>query len=452
MNQKDYVNLGQAILEMSQEYFFQESFKQLYPKKSEQELTEFWNKSIPTETGCIQDVIKDIEEGFLQGLTGVINPKFMGYILTRPVPESHLLDTLVNATHATPGATHLAMSATLIERCTIRWISQETHLKNFNGLYTSCGSISNLVALKCARDKKANRNRGIQSNIILYVSDETHYSIFRAWDILGCGIGNVRQYRNDNLEDLKLLIQKDLDKGYVPAAIVCHIGTTNTGKIEALAPIKNIAHEYGLWLHIDGAYGAAVLLLDEFQHLRKSAKQADSINIDLHKWFGMPAGTSIIYLNNKHSFIESFQFSADFIDFQNMNCDLMDQCQMGIEGTRRFYGLRVYAALKLIGFNEIKKRIKNSLNLAKLLENELKICSKIKVINSVDLSVVNFTIIGYTNFQLQELAYELYQKNIAFLTYTTCNEVGCLRCAIVNYETTENDIYNLVSSIRTKIE
>ncbi|GEM_PF-6928536 len=444
---ENYNKLSEEITKISNEYFFKESFNEIHPKKSEEELIAFWNKELP-KTGCsIEEVINDIKEGFMTGITGIANPNFLGYVLARPVPESHAFDMLANATHATPGATHLSVSATLIERCTLRWFAEAMNISEFRGMFTNCGSVSNLIALKCARDQMISRDKGITKPIVVYGSEESHYSLRRAWDVLGGGIEQVRTFKSNKLDELKDKIREDRENGYLPIAIMGNLGTTNTGEIEPIKELLEICKQEKLWFHIDGAYGAPILFRKEYSYLQEFVQQADSINIDPHKWIGMPAGTSSIYLNFKHSFLKSFACGAQFLDFQNMDCDTDDQCQMGIEGTRRFYGLRVWGALKLLGFKKIQYRIRESMRLAQYLAEKLREIPEVEVLNKVELSVVTFAIRGFDNRGLMLLTKRLFERNEAFITVTKVHEKDALRCCIIDYEITEESLNGVVKAL-----
>lgn len=179
---------------------------------------------------------------------------------------------------------------------------------------------------------------------------------------------------------------------------------------------------------------------------------ADSFNLDLHKWMGMPVGTSIVYVSKRYSYLNSFSFDQVFLDYQNMEYNLRDQCQMGIEGTRRLYGLRVWAALSLIGFDNIKQNIIKSLDIAEYLKLKLSEVNKVEVIENTGLTVVLFKIIGYNKNKLHNLTKDLYKEEVVFITVSEYKKQPVLRCCISNFETSSKDVDYVVERIAQYIE
>lgn len=444
----EYRNFALEISKLAEQYFFDDSLSELFPRKSEEELTAFWRMPVPMSGSSITEVLEQLKEGYLSGLTGIGNPKFFGYILTRPVPESHAFDLLANATHSSPGAASLAMSATLIERCVLRWFSEVLHIFDHHGLFTSSGTISNLTALKCARDQMVSRRSGIVGRMIIYGSKESHFSLQRSWDVLGCGVDNIRLIDPRRTDTLREQIKQDRRNGCIPVAIMGNLGSTNTGTIEPLHEMLEIANEEGLWFHIDGAYGGHVLMLEEFSNLRSVVNRADSFTLDPHKWIGIPMGTSIVFLNNRHSFHNSFSSDVVFLEYKNIDLEMPDQYQMGLEGTRNFYGLRTWGAIILLGFNTIMERVRESIRLAKYFAAKLSEIPGIRVLNEPQLSVVTYSIDGFSHAELLKFTRIMFRENIAFMTVTAVDEIPAVRCAIISYELTEDMIDEVIDQIQ----
>ena len=154
--------------------------------------------------------------------------------------------------------------------------------------------MANFVALKCARDAELGhdvREHGVREHgpVALYASTEAHVVIRRAADMLGLGAASVRAVPIDGAqrmrpEALEAAIRRDLESGVRPIAVVATACTTTTGSIDPLPAVAAVAQEHGLWLHVDAAYGGAVVLSDELRGLLDGVERADSIAIDPHKW------------------------------------------------------------------------------------------------------------------------------------------------------------------------
>jgi cyclopropane fatty-acyl-phospholipid synthase-like methyltransferase len=285
----------------------------------------------------------------------------------------------------------------------------------------------------------------------MYASRNSHYSCKRAWDILGGGESGVREFDVDSLDELRSRIQDDRESGRLPVAIMGTLGTTNTGEIEPLDRLSEIAAEERLWLHIDGAYGGGVLMLEEFAWLHEAVNRADSFSFDPHKWLGMPMGTGTVFLNAKHSFQKSFSFSAVFTDHQTFTSVIPDQCQMSIQGTRQLPGLRVWGAIRLLGFAEIKRRIRRTIALAQFLVKLLERHPNFQVLAHGQLSVVVFTVKGFDYEALLRLLKELAVNDEAFLTLTQVKDVWGIRATIISADTTEADLEFIVERIVNRV-
>ena len=451
MDQAEYRDAVAEITKLAEEYFFHTSLRRIAPRKSDEKLIEFWSMPDPDEGISMMEICEELRSGFLDGLTGIINPKFLGYILTRPVPEAHAFDLLANATHASPGVAHLTASGILIERCVLRWLATRMGIPTFSGMFTTGGCESTLIALKCARDQCVSRVNGITTPIVIYTSHSSHYSCKRAWDILGGGEGGVREFDVSSLAELPRQIQRDRESGVLPVAIMGTLGTTNTGEIEPLQRLSEIATAEGLWLHIDGAYGGGVLMLEEFAWLHDAVNRADSFSFDPHKWLGMPMGTGTVFLNDKHSFLKSFSFSAVFTDHQTFTSVIPDQCQMSIQGTRQLPGLRVWGAIRLLGFAEIKRRIRRTITLAKFLVSLLESNPIFKILSREELSVVVFTVKGFDQEAILSLLQQLAVNDEAFLTLTKVDDVWGIRATIISADTTEKDLEYIVERIVSRV-
>jgi aromatic-L-amino-acid decarboxylase len=193
------------------------------------------------------------------------SPRFFGYVFGSGEPVGALGEFAASVLHQNATAWRSAPAAVAIERTVIRWLADAVGCSGFSGSLTLGGSSANLMGLCMAREAKAPANQtGVHGGVI-YCSTEAHMSIPKAAALLGLGHDAVRLIAVDEAfqmrtEDLRREITQDLQNGMVPIAVVASAGTTATGSIDPLSKIADICHEFGLWLHVDGAYGALAAL------------------------------------------------------------------------------------------------------------------------------------------------------------------------------------------------
>src|ERR1051326_6744821 len=180
-----------------------------------------------------------------------------------------------------------------LERLTIDWIRQILGFDaSAGGLFVSGGSMANLVALAAARQAVRSTSKSISKNesaLRMYASSETHFSIAKAAALLGIGRDHVQHVAVDEhfkirTDDLVTKITADLEAGYVPFCVVANAGTVNTGAVDPLTEVREIADRFQLWMHVDGSYGAFAVLAESAKKLFAGMERADSIALDPHKW------------------------------------------------------------------------------------------------------------------------------------------------------------------------
>jgi len=179
-----------------------------------------------------------------------------------------------------------------------------------NGIFCPGGSISNLLALNVARYWKFPevKSEGMHAapKMAFFACEFAHYSILKGCQILGVGKKGLFEVKGDsrgcmNPDELRISIQSAIDQGYVPTCVVTTAGTTVFGAYDDIEAMSAIAKEFGMWLHVDGAWGGSVILTTEFSSLMKGMPLADSITWNPHKLMGIPQQCSALILHSRHS-------------------------------------------------------------------------------------------------------------------------------------------------------
>src|SRR4030095_3291968 len=224
------------------------------------------------------------------------HPRMFGYVQSPGTPIAAFADLLASTLNANLTVWRSAPAPVELERLTIDWIRQ---ILGFNaeagGLFVSGGSMANLAALAAARQTRGDSSGRFR----IYASSETHFSIAKAAAVLEIGRENVRHVAVDErfrmrTDDLVAQITADLETGYVPLCVVANAGTVNTGAVDPLSEIRQIADRFQLWMHVDGSYGAFAILADSARKLFAGIERGDSIALDPHKWLYLPVDVGCV--------------------------------------------------------------------------------------------------------------------------------------------------------------
>ena len=220
------------------------------------------------------------------------NGRFFGYVLGSGEPVAATADLMASILNQNVTAWRSGPAAVMIEKTVVKWLAQAIGCPEFRGYLTGGGSVANLMGLAMAREAIAPANeRGVTAGAVVYASQEVHMSIPKSVALLGIGREHLRliptdsSLRMDTVE-LERQIAKDKAAGRIPMAVVASAGTVNTGAIDPLEKIAEIAHRNGAWFHIDGAYGALAAIAERGSF--DGLELADSISLDPHKWLYQP--------------------------------------------------------------------------------------------------------------------------------------------------------------------
>lgn len=322
------------------------------------------------------------------------DPKYTCFI---PGPASKiawLADMMTNLVNRFAGSFMNFPTGALIEQETLRWLADKAGFgENASGLFVSGGSMANLTALIAARDKCLgydNITRGVA-----YVSEQTHSSVLKALRIIGIPNERIRILPVDEAyrmvpETLERQIRKDQLEKLVPFVVIASAGTTNTGGIDPFAPLADIAKKYGLWLHVDGAFGASVLLSDTHRHLLDGIERADSLAWDGHKWLFQNFASGIVLVRDKQDLLNSFSVRAEYLTDLEQRDEIYNPSELGIELTRPSRGLKLWFTLQVAGAKAMGEAIDAGFERAELFEAELRKNPKVEIVTPAHMAIVNF--------------------------------------------------------------
>lgn len=345
------------------------------------------------------------------------NPGFSSFITTGATTASTLATTAASV--ASPQR-YMSTAFNFLEELSLQWMAEMFDIPHMKGVYSSGGSVANLIALGGARqhafekvgcDPAAN---GIDRPSSIYASEECHHTIQRSGGVLGIGRRAIKPIACDSKGHMKTdtllaAIEKDVQNGVLPIAIVANAGTTNTGAIDPLLEIGKIARDKGIWFHIDGAYGLPGILDERIKPLYEGLQYADSVIVDPHKWLGASVGVAATFVRNRDYLLRAFtQEPADYLEGSASQSEI-DQTNnlstkiehslddfgipyfdYGVELSAPCRGVVVWAMLKEIGVSGMRARVVRHNNMAKHISAFANQHPHLEVLSEPTLSICCF--------------------------------------------------------------
>jgi aromatic-L-amino-acid decarboxylase len=309
----------------------------------------------------------------------------------------------------------------------------------------------------------------------VYASEEVHMSIAKAADILGFGRDQVRVVPCDSrlrmeVSALRQRIESDSKEGLRPFCVVASAGTVNTGAVDPLEKVADIAHEFDLWFHVDGAYGAPGILDPGKRQLFDGLERADSVSLDPHKWLYVPVDAGCLLFRDEATVKAAFNTDeADYIKVHGLTDDeTFAYWDYGVELSRRFRALKVWLTLRYYGVKRIAAAIAEDIALAEYLGEVVAAAEDFELMAPVELSICCFRYVPAPIKKRMTTAYadELFEINRkldavneqilslvqkggrAYVSNATVNGRFALRACITNFRTTKADIDETVAVVR----
>jgi aromatic-L-amino-acid/L-tryptophan decarboxylase len=324
------------------------------------------------------------------------SPGFMGYVPGGGQVVAAMGALLASVTNPFIAHAHASPTMVAVEDSVIAWLCEEFGLPvgRASGIFTSGGSISALTAIVAAR---ASRLPEDFSHHTIYVSADTHRSATKAARAAGFADAAVRvlpvdSSRRCDVGALRTEIERDLRRGWKPFMVVATAGSTDTGAIDPLADIADVAARHGIWMHVDGCYGGLFHLTDRGRRRMAGIEAADSIAVDPHKAFSIPAGCGCLLVRERDTLRAAFSDSHEHCYLRDTPEDdgMIDYADHSLELTRPFGGLQLWLPLQTFGVEAFRGHLDEKLDLARELADVISDCPQLELPWPVDLSVVAF--------------------------------------------------------------
>lgn len=323
-----------------------------------------------------------------------------------------------------------------------------------NGTFPTGGSMSNYMALIMARDFKhpAIRYEGADGRLIAYSSVESHYSNGKNASFAGIGRNNVRYIDADERgrmlpAKLEEQILEDQEKGYVPAFVNATAGTTVLGAFDPIDELADICEKYGIWLHVDGAYGGSVIFSEKYRHLVKGLERSDSFCYNAHKMFGTPLTCSILLVKDKKYLYNSFSNDANYL--YQTDGDDFNLGKTSFQCGRRNDALKFWTLWKAIGSEGLEKLIDHQFYLADSARSYITDHPDYQLYSFEDSISVCF---NYQGIDAITLCTALYEQQATMVGYGSFKGDTFLRLVTINANNEKEDILNFFDLLESFVK
>ncbi len=335
-------------------------------------------------------------------------PGYLAYIPGGGLYHSALADLIADSVNRFTSIWTPAPGLAQIEAVAVRWLCEIVgYPDNALGLLTTGGSLANFTAIFTARRERLPEN--FLSGTI-YVSDQVHHSIQKAAILAGFPISAVREIASDGeyrmrLDHLEERISADRAAGKQPLMIVGSAGTTNTGAVDDLDGLADIAAREDLWFHVDAAYGGFFMLTARGRAALSGLERSDSLSLDPHKGMFLPYGTGSLLVRDGETLARAHAVAADYLPTMQDDPDFVDFSEISPELSRDHRGLRVWLPVKMHGIGVFREQMEEKLDLTAWITERLRATDGIKIVAEPQLSLVAFRVFapGKTPAELNEL-------------------------------------------------
>ena len=382
-------------------------------------------------------------------------PGYLAYIPGGGIFHAAVADLIADAVNRYVGVCAAAPALVQLEANVVRWFCEIVGLgRGSGGILTSGGSLAILTAVVTARRNKLRDDEILRGT--LYCGDQIHHAFQKAAVLAGFPAENVRELPSDekfrvDVAAMAEAIARDRDAGLHPFLVAGSAGTTNTGAVDDLPALAELARANDCWFHVDGAYGAFFRLTERGRATLRGIEEADSVVLDPHKTLFLPFGTGALVVRDARTLRAAHSAHADYLpDMQDAD-ELVDFCEVSPELSRDFRGLRVWLPLKLFGIEPFRQQLDEKLDLIDYVTRELRAIEGLEIVAEPQLTIVAFRLVrpgADANALTRAVLERINARKRVMLTPAVLDGRFVIRICIVSHRTHRERVEMAVEDIR----
>lgn len=418
-----------------------------------------------------QDLFHEVDQLYVEHATAFHLPHYIAHLNCPVVIPALAAEVLISAINSSQDTYDQSAGGTLMERRLIDWTAQQIgYAPEADGIFTAGGSQSNLMGLLLARDHfalnryghniKQDGNPLAAHRFRIFVSEKSHFSNQKNAALMGLGEQSIVSVATDSrfrmsMDALEAAIETEIALGNIPIAIVGTAGTTDFGNIDPLSDIADLAAQYGLWMHVDAAYGCGLLLTDNHRYLLNGIERSHSVTIDYHKSFFQPISSSAFIVRDK-TLLQIIKHHADYLNPEDQDYEEYPaQINKSItQSTRRFDALKLWFTLRLMGRNKLGEYIETLISRCKEAAEIVRFDPDLELLSDSDISILLFR---YAPESLpeeqrcavnQQIKKQLFHNGQVLLASTKVNGKFYLKFTIFNPLLKTADLHDIFHKIK----
>lgn len=390
-----------------------------------------------------------------------VSPGFMAYVPGGGLPHAAVADLVADVVNRFVTVWRAAPGLAQIETTVARWLCDIVgYPAAARGVLTTGGSLANLSAIVAAR--RARLGDEDFGDAVIYLSDQAHHSVAKAAVQVGFAPRQIRELDTDERfrlrpETLAQAVREDRRAGRRPLLAVANGGSTNTGAVDDLAGLADVAAAAGVWLHVDAAYGGFFLLTERGRVLLRGMDRADSVTLDPHKGMFLPYGTGALLARDGADLRRAFGGSAIYMPEGGQDGEAVDASEISPELSRDFRALRLWLPLKMHGVGPFRRQLDEKLDLARWAADELRRVPGIELVAEPQLSTLAFRLArpGLDEAALTRLNRALLdrinERQRVLLSPTTLGGRFVIRICIVSFRTHADRVAEAIAIVRDAV-
>jgi aromatic-L-amino-acid decarboxylase len=427
----------------------------------------------PFRPEAMEEILADVDRIIMPGITHWNSPGFFAYFGITGSGPGILGEMLSGALNVNAMLWRTSPAATELEQVALDWLRQMLGLPSpLFGVINDTASSGTLYALTAAREaipglhirQQGMSGRAEVPRLRYYASQEAHSSVEKAGIVLGVGQDGLRKIGVDgsfrmDVAQLERAIEEDLAAGWRPFAVVATVGTTSTTSVDPVPHIADVCERYGLWLHVDGAYGGSAAVDPSMRWVLDGCERADTLIVNPHKWLFTPIDCSVFYTRKPDIVKAAFSLIPEYLrNTESADDAVPNLMDYGTSLGRRFRSLKLWMVMRYFGQEGLAARIHEHIRLGQLVAQWVSESPDFELVAPTPFSTVCFRAHprGVDNeAQLEALNERIMNAINAtgcfFLSHTKLHGMFTIRIAIGNLRTTEQDIHDLWEAIQAEL-
>ena len=427
----------------------------------------------PLQPEAMETILADFDQLLMPGITHWNSPGFMAYFSITGSGPGILGEMLAASLNVNAMLWRTSPAATELEQVTLDWLRQALGLPSpLFGVINDTASSGTLYALAAAREaipdlhirQEGMSGRADVPRLRYYASQEAHSSVEKAGIVLGIGQAGLRKIGVDSefrmdIAELERAIQEDRAAGWRPFAVVATVGTTSTTSVDPVSQIADVCERYGLWLHVDAAYGGSAAVDPDMRWVLAGCERADTLIVNPHKWLFTPIDCSVFYTRKPDVVKAAFSLIPEYLrNTESTGDEVPNLMDYGTSLGRRFRALKLWMILRYFGQEGLAARIHEHIRLGQLVRQWIEEAPDFELMVPTPFSTVCFR--AHPQDMDDESRLETLNERIMnninaagrfFLSHTKLHGKFTIRIAIGNLRTTEQDVRDLWKELQAQL-